>query len=83
MSRLEHPDHAPAPMLHEQLRGLVGAGASAVTQSLDALFAIAEDIRKIAGDSEQALYRYRDLAIEVGGLYEAIRGGRAWERPGG
>lgn len=79
MIRLERPDHAPVPGLADELRARINAGAADVTQHLPEMFAAAEGIRKIAGDSEQVLYRYRDLAIEVGRLYEQIRGARAWQ----
>ncbi len=81
MNALVHPDHAPAPDLHRQLCDTVRAGSSAVRERLADMFVTAEAIRTIAGDSEQVLYRYRDLAIEIGGLYEGIRGARAWKRP--
>lgn len=79
MARLEHPDHAPVPALAEQLRERIHEGGEAITGNLREMFAVAEEIRKIAGDTEQVLYRYRDLAIEVGRLYEDIRGARAWQ----
>lgn len=82
LDELEHPDHTPAPLLHRKLSDTVQAGGAAVTANLEALFATAEALRKIAGDSELVLYRYRDLAIEIGGLYEDIRGAREWQRPG-
>lgn len=79
MARLEHPDHAPVPDLAEQLRRRISAGGAEVTRHLREVFAAAEAIRKIAGDTEQVLYRHRDLAIEVGRLYEQIRGAREWK----
>lgn len=81
MERLVHPDHGPAPELHAELCRRVRHGGDAVASSLESMVATAEAIRKIAGDSEQVLYRYRDLAIEIGALYEDIRGGRQWRRP--
>lgn len=80
LNALEHPDHGPAPALAEQLRVPIRAGGAAVTEQLEQMYEAAEAIRKIAGDSEQVLYRYRDLAIEVGAAYEQIRGARQWQR---
>jgi hypothetical protein len=78
MAAQVHPDHAPAPGMAEELRDHIAAGHSAATGHADAMVDLAEAIRKIAGDSELILYRYRDLSIEVGTLYEAIRGARDW-----
>jgi hypothetical protein len=79
MSALVHPDHAPAPGLQQRLVTSIEAGGDAVREHLPEMFDTAEAIRTIAGDSEQVLYRYRDLAIEIGTLYEGIRGARAWQ----
>lgn len=78
MRKLAHPDHGPAPTLAKELSEAIAGGASTISANLESIFATAEAFRKIAGDSEQVLYRYRDLAKEVGALYEGIRGGRAW-----
>lgn len=78
LDSLQPPDHTPAPKLHESLTQIVQQGGAAVRDNLATLFANAEALRKIAGDSEQVLYAYRDGAIELGALYEAIRGARAW-----
>jgi len=81
MGALQHPDHAPVPALHRQLSDVIAAGGTAVREHLEEVFAAAEALRKIAGDSERVLYGCRDLAIEIGGLYEDLRGARIWERP--
>ena len=78
MAQLVHPDHAPAPALRAELESRIEAGSQSVTANLESMFTAAEAIRTIAGDSELVLYRYRDLAIEIGALYDAIRGGREW-----
>jgi hypothetical protein len=78
MAAQAHPDHAPAPALAADLRAHIAAGHSVATGHVDEMVDLAEAVRKIAGDSELVLYRYRDLCIEVGGLYEAIRGARDW-----
>lgn len=78
LQALQPPDHTPAPALHDSLCQTVRQGGAAVRDNLATLAANAEALRKIAGDSEQVLYAYRDGAIEIGALYEAIRGARAW-----
>jgi len=83
MASLQPPDHAPSVSLEEEIAGTIRAGGTAVHTRLQELFEAAEAIRKIAGDSEQVLYRYRDLAIEIGVLYEGIRGAREWKAPRG
>lgn len=80
LQRLQAPDHSPAPALHRRLSETVAAGGAAVSANLKAMFETAEALRTIAGDSEQVLYRYRDLSIEIGELYEGIRGAREWKR---
>jgi len=81
MAELQHPDHTPAPGLRDELTATILSGGEAVTEHLQEMFDRAEAIRKIAGDSEQVLYRCRDLAIEIGALYEGIRGARTWQSP--
>lgn len=81
MAELQHPDHAPAPGLRDELTATIQSGGEAVAEHVQEMFDRAEAIRKIAGDSEQVLYRYRDLAIETGALYEGIRGARDWRPP--
>lgn len=81
MAALQPPDHAPAPALAEELRRHMAAEEPPAGERLQEMFALAEAIREIAGNTEQVLYRYRDLAIEVGRLYDEIRGAREWEKP--
>ena len=83
MEALQPPDHGPSVSFEEEIAGIIRAGGAAVREHLQELFDAAEAIRKIAGDSEQVLYRYRDLAIEIGALYEGIRGAREWQAPQG
>lgn len=73
------PDHDPAPALAAELREHLAAGHSAETGHFDRMVELAEALRKIAGDSELVLYRFRDLSIELGQLYEGIRGARDWK----
>jgi hypothetical protein len=79
MDELEHPDHGPAPGLAAQLRVHLAQGSDHVRAALPQMFDLAEAIRTIAGDSETVLYSYRDLAIELGALYERIREARDWK----
>jgi len=78
---LQLPPHAPAADFAQQIRQILAEGSEAVCARREELFRAAESIRKIAGDTEQVLYRCRDLAIEIGGAYEDIRGARQWQRP--
>lgn len=81
MLQLKHPDHTPVSALADRLQSFIRQGGRTVAANLEAMFDAAESIRAIANESEQVLYRYRDLAIEVGALYEDIRGARQWQRP--
>jgi len=58
----------------------IAAGGANVRENVPEMCDLAEAIRKIAGDSELALYRYRDLTIGLGALYEEIRGAREWRK---
>ncbi|MBI2302602.1 MAG: hypothetical protein HYU66_27165 [Armatimonadetes bacterium] len=82
MTMLRPPDHALAPALRQRLRDAIGAGGAAVAADFEALVATAEELRDIASASEEVLYRYRDLAIAIGNLYEGVRGARDWSQPG-
>ena len=52
-----------------------------MTENLRALYRLIEDMRDVANRMEKdVLYAYRDLAIELGGIYAGIRGSRKWEK---
>jgi hypothetical protein len=80
LAALEGPDHSPAPEYAARIREHIAAGGEHVRGHVPEMCELAEAIRKIAGDSELVLYRYRDLAIELGALYEEVRGGREWRK---
>ena len=80
LTALQAPDHAPAPDHAARLREHIAAGEAHVRGNVPEMCELAEAIRTIAGDSELVLYRYRDLAIELGALYEEVRGAREWRK---
>lgn len=83
MAELQPPDHLSAPGLAADLRAHMSAGGAHIAEHRAKMVELAEAIRKIAGDSEQVLYRYRDLAIRAGALYDDIRGAREWSKRDG
>lgn len=42
----------------------------------------AEEVRRVAGEMEQILRRFKETAMQVGRLYHGIEGGRGWDREG-
>ena len=80
LAALQPPNHAPAPDHAARLREHIAAGSAHVREHGSEMCDLAEAVRTIAGDSELVLYRYRDLAVELGTLYEEIRGARDWQK---
>jgi len=73
------PDPAPGSAAAEALvERLAAASEPSLRGDREALFALAESVRDLANAQERCLARYRDLAMQLGGLYEAVRGGRRW-----
>ena len=42
----------------------------------------AEEVRRVAGEMEQMLRRFKETAMQVGRRYREIEGGRGWDREG-
>jgi len=77
------PDPGPAlAQCDALLERLGGADEQALRAERDALFALAEAIRRTANAQEKCLARHKALATRLGGLYEHIRGARQWQTQG-
>ena len=51
-----------------------------VKGNLEKLYELAEEMRDVAGKQEKCLSTHKDWAIEIGQLYENIRGSRVWKK---
>ena len=76
LQEIQHPDIGPAEESLENLRALLRTFPAEVEQP----GIVAERVRDVANQVEPTLYAYRDAAIELGALYEEIRGARKWEK---
>lgn len=76
LQAIQPPDLQPAQEALAALRTLLQTLPDDVEQPNQ----LAEQVRDVANRMEQTLYPYRDLAIELGALYEEIRGARQWRR---
>ena len=73
------PDHAAAALEAKELRHAVAQGTDAVRTRRDELHARAERFRDVANAAERVVRAYKELAIEIGKHYRAIKGARAWD----
>ncbi len=78
-------DHAAAErewaLLKDQVeRGLPGVrNADADAPGLEELHAAAERLREVANAAERVVKAYKEIAVEIGRQYRAIKGGREWD----
>ncbi len=80
MNELNIPSTELSTKSADKLKCFIDNEPEKIKDSLEQLYTWAEDVRKVASDSEEVLYAYRDAAIEIGELYEEIRGARNWEK---
>ena len=73
---------APMPRdKFKQLSSKVSDKATKVAEKLQYVNELAEGVRDVANRMEkEVLYAYRDLAIELGAIYDQIRGSRKWKK---
>ena len=74
------PDTRDAFEKAEALRAALLRPPEEIARRREEVIALAEGIRKVAGAMEQALYKYRDLAIELNELYAEVKGARKWAK---
>ncbi len=65
----------------EMARRLTG-GSDLNAEDVERLSDRAEEVRRVAGEMEQMLRRFKETAIRAGRLYREIEGGRGWDREG-
>ena len=79
MRDISTPNVDRAKEKSDQICVLLRDNPSDVSDNLEFLSSLAEEIRDVANKLERALYAYRDVAIKLGTLYEEIKGARNWE----
>ena len=65
----------------EMTRRLTG-GTDLNAEEAERLSDRAEEVRRVAGEMEQMLRRFKETAMQVGRRYREIEGGRGWDREG-
>lgn len=80
LDQIAGPDTEDAFQKADELRNVLRNEPEKVTEKLKYLHKLTEGVRDVANSMEdEALYAYRDLAIELGKLYAEIKGSRKWE----
>lgn len=79
LSQVGGPDTEDAYQKADELRDFLKNSPGKIAEGLQDLHKLAESIRDVANSMEKALYAYRDLSKELGGLYAQIKGSRKWE----
>ena len=79
MKRTRGPATLPGEEKAEALKQIIRSKPESVPSRLEEINDLAEGIRYVAEKLENTLAIYKKCAIEVGQLFESIRGGRKWE----
>jgi hypothetical protein len=80
LKAIRGPDPNSAYERIGQIHKLLEDDSAGAIREKEALFEFAEGLRGIAGRLEKMLYAYRDVAIELGALYGAVKGARNWTK---
>ena len=80
MKAVNAPEPEEAEEKINQIRSFLEQTPENVPAGLKQLHELAENVRDVANRMEGCLSAYRDPAIEIGRLYENIRGARHWEK---
>jgi len=80
LKEITGPDIGYAYKKADEIRNFLRSEPVRVSEELNKLYDMAEEVRDVANRMEkEVLYAYRDLAKELGRLYEEIRGSRKWD----
>ena len=80
MAAIEGPETEKIHKKANEIRAILRDLPETVISKLEEIDELAEGIRDVANNLESCLSAYKKVAIEVGGLYENIKGGRNWQR---
>jgi len=76
---LAPPDVPAAQVESAELRRALGGGADAVRERLAELHERGERFRDVANASERVVAAHRDVAVQAGKAFLAVRGARDWD----
>ena len=79
MKEIAEPETEHVPAKADEIRALLRNLSETATSERDQIDASAEAIRDVANGLESSLTAYRKAAVQIGALFEEIRGGRNWE----
>ncbi|MHB0998709.1 MAG: hypothetical protein ACYC27_05630 [Armatimonadota bacterium] len=77
---VESPDPEQSTNAANALHEYIDRKPGSDEMDIDELYRLAEDVRDVASRQEAALAKYKDLAIQVGELYQEIKGARNWDK---
>ena len=80
MKAVNLPEPEGADEKINQIRSFLEQTPENVPARLKRLHELAEGVRDVANRMEGCLSAYRDPTIEIGSLYENIKGARHWEK---
>ena len=80
MAAIGGPEPKQAYRRAEEIRADLQDSPETVISRIESLYELAEGIRDVANKLERCLSGYKESAIEVGVLYEEIKGGRTWQK---
>ena len=80
MTTIESPETEQSYRKADEIRAILRDSPETITSRLEEIYELAEGIRDVANKMEACLSAYKEAAIEVGELYEKIKGGRNWEK---
>ena len=81
LNQIVGPDTEVAYQKADEFRDVLRNESEEAAKKAPRLCELAEGVRDVANRMEkEALYAYRDLAIELGEIYAQIKGSRKWEK---
>jgi len=80
MQAIKGPETEQSHQNAEEIRTILQDSPETVASRLEEIYELAEGIRDVANNLEGCLTAYKEVAIEVGELFENIKGGRNWQK---
>ena len=80
MAEIAGPESEQAYKNLDEIRAILRDAPGTVDSKIEEIYELAEGIRDVANNLEACLSRYKEFAIEIGALYESIKGGRNWQK---
>lgn len=81
MEEITGPDVEIAYEKAKRIRSIINQHSGELLNDVDTLVNLSEEIREVANRMEkEVLYPFRDLFIELGDVYEQVKGSRIWKK---